>query len=276
MPASDFLRTTTPTTRGVGASRFLGGAKPDIQTPTGLRELAQTKGIELPEPKKKGGFLGGVGKAIDVLRTGEFAVGGLLSGEGVVQGIKQKISPSSVLFEGIEPESRLGKIGIGALKFGADVLLDPTTYLTLGTGAAIKVTTQAGVKVALSKTGKTMIKELAEEIAEKSGGRIAKGTAIEQAKRQVAELATKEAAKSTLERGGLGAIRQGLERVGITPTREAVEKVLKEGIEGFRAPTWLKFFGKEIVKGATLKKPFSALDDSLRKTPAGKELVRSE
>ena len=280
MAASDFLqkipqaKISTQIT-GMGASKFLNPttAKSDVETVEGIQQFASNKDIELPKPKKKSGILGGISKVADVLRTGEFAVGGLLAGKSPIAGIKEKISPSDVLFKGVAPTSRLGKIGVGIAKFGTDVLLDPTTYLTLGTGAALKVTTKAGAKVAISKAGKDMLEELAGEIVEKSGGKLSKNLAIKEARQQVAELATKTTAKSTLERGGLGNIMKALEKSGVAPTREAVEKATKEGVEGLRAKTGLKFFGKELVAGKTLTKPFAAIDTALRKTSAGKELV---
>jgi hypothetical protein len=262
MPATDYLKKTT--------------TKPDIQTSSGIREFAASKGVDLPEPKKRSGFLGGIGKIIDILRTGEFAVGGTLSGKGPIAGIKEKISPSDVIFKGVNAETRFGKIVLGTVKFATDVLADPLTYLTFGAGGAIKGVAATGTRVALSKTGKELTQELAEEIIQKSSKPLSEATQrqiINEARDAVAQLATKEAAQTTLQRGGLVAITKALDKVGIEVTRETVEKVLREGIEELRAPTGIKIFGQEIVKAATLKRPFVGLDDALRKTSSGRDLM---
>lgn len=73
-------------------------------------------------------------------------------------------------------KTRYGDIsGKGAIGFGMDILLDPTTYLTLGTGTGAKIYTQQGIKT-LSKQGtKQFTKEVAKrgnrEAAEKAIGR---------------------------------------------------------------------------------------------------------
>lgn len=123
-----------------------------------LRNKAKTlqagKGLTLEQKlrnKVTGGqkqqYLGGgkISDLFDILRTGEFAAGGLLSGKGVKEGIKQKISPSQALkiskLTGIKPLDV-------AIAFGADVLLDPLTYTGIGALTKLGKGAQATGKLA--------------------------------------------------------------------------------------------------------------------------------
>jgi hypothetical protein len=257
-----------PTTGGAGGSF-------NVNTLEGARQLASSKGIEAPKRSLTSGLLGGLGKTIDVLRTGEFAVGGLLAGEGAREGIKKKISPSTALFGEGRPDTTLGRFALGATKLATDVLLDPTTYLTLGTGSAVKVTVTGGRKIAVSKTGKQLLKDLAEEVAINS--KVRPDTANLLAREKIGKLVGKEA--TTLEaRGGLEMVTRALRATGQEVTRESVELAMKQGVSGLSAKTGLKFAGKEIVSASTLKFPFSATTEfmvkNLGKTESGKDFMR--
>lgn len=256
-------------------------SKIDINTPEGLRVLADLTNTPVPQEKRRrAGLLGGLSKFLDFIRTGEFAVGGLLSGKGVRKGIKEKISPSDVLF-GEAPKNQKfftpGNLG----RIVVDGLLDPTTYLTLGTGSALKVVTKAGTKVALSKTGKQMVSDLADDImknaVKQTGVATSRRVAVDEAKEVVGNLATQQIAQSTFERGGLRNITRGLQATGVKATRENVERAVKEGVSGLRAKSGLKFAGVRLVPAATLKAPIKKPTDlvikQLNKTETGKELV---
>ena len=113
------------------------------------------------EPPKQKNVLGTVNKVLDILRTGEYAVGGLMAGKGLITGIREKISPSEVL--GITPKET--KSFWGTMKqpefYGAlalDILLDPITYLTFGFGGAVKLMTSGGGKI-LNKSGQQLLKK---------------------------------------------------------------------------------------------------------------------
>ncbi|MDD5220416.1 MAG: hypothetical protein PHV11_07610, partial [Candidatus Bipolaricaulis sp.] len=86
--------------------------------------------------KTKEKSLGTLKSVIDFMRTGEFAVGGVLSGVSPAEGIKRKISPSDAL--GIKNT---------ATALAADIFLDPTTYITFGAGGGMKVATKSGATV---------------------------------------------------------------------------------------------------------------------------------
>lgn len=92
-------------------------------------------------------------KVFNVLRTGEFAVGGLLAGKSPITGIKERISVSDSL--GIT--NSFGRLV-------ADVFLDPTTYITLGTGGGVKIATKAGKEIALTKFGTKEFQQMSKRI----------------------------------------------------------------------------------------------------------------
>ena len=92
-------------------------------------------------------------KVFNILRTGEFAVGGLLSGVSPIEGIKRKVSPSDAL-----------GISNGVAKLATDILLDPTTYITFGAGSGAKILTKAGSSIALTKSGTKAFNTLAKDI----------------------------------------------------------------------------------------------------------------
>ena len=96
-------------------------------------------------------------KALNILQTGEFVAGGILSGKGALKGIEEKITPSDAL--GIDNKF---------LGFAVDVLMDPTTYITFGAGTGAKLATKAGTKI-LNKTGKKTLESLVSEFGEASG-----------------------------------------------------------------------------------------------------------
>jgi hypothetical protein len=110
--------------------------------------------------------------ALDTLNTLGYAVGGLIeSGSTVTEnpldmskwkfyGYQWKISAAESL--GVVQENTDAFSGRWWAGMAVDILTDPTTYLTLGTGSATKLTSVGGTKVALSSVGK---KELAKFIA---------------------------------------------------------------------------------------------------------------
>ena len=92
-------------------------------------------------------------KVFNILRTGEFAVGGLLSGVSPIEGIKRKVSPSDAL-----------RISNGVAKLVTDILLDPTTYITFGAGGGAKILTKTGSSITLTKSGTKAFNTLAKDI----------------------------------------------------------------------------------------------------------------
>src|SRR3990167_2027454 len=130
----------------------------DLNDPQALRDFASQSGVEIPE-KKEGGFLGTLSKALDILNAGAYSVGGWMSGTKAAEGRKQRISPGIALLGKPDPNQPLAqRMGLGVTRFVADVVFDPLTYATLGTGTmfrpAIKVGMQGFEKVILNKTGK--------------------------------------------------------------------------------------------------------------------------
>jgi len=119
--------------------------------------VPQEGGIHLPDEEGSSGALGILESVLNVLRTGEYAIGGMLAGKSPMAGIEEKISPSEAL--GItDEETTLWSIrGIAGL--ATDILLDPTTYLTFGAGSAIKIATKGGM-IPITKSGASMVKKM--------------------------------------------------------------------------------------------------------------------
>jgi hypothetical protein len=129
-------------------------AKPKVTTVAGLQDYAAQQGVDVSNTQPKESILQ---RLLHLLNTGAYAVGGLISGKGIKEGVKQHILPSEAL--GI-------KNAVGG--FIADVLLDPTTYITFGYGAEAKLATKVG-EVALSKAGTTLLKDSILKLGEEAG-----------------------------------------------------------------------------------------------------------
>jgi hypothetical protein len=150
--------------------------KPKVTTVAGLRDYATQQGVDISGTEPKPSILQSV---LHLLNTGGYAVGGLISGKGIKAGIKEHILPSEAL--GIK-----SKVG----GFIADILLDPTTYITFGYGAGAKLATKAGT-VVLSKTGTSLLKKSIVELGE------------EGARKLLAQKVLEEGGEKLLAKGGL-------------------------------------------------------------------------
>ncbi|OYV27354.1 MAG: hypothetical protein B7W98_01960, partial [Parcubacteria group bacterium 20-58-5] len=150
--------------------------KPKVTTLAGLQSYAASQGIDVSQSQPKESLLQ---RLLHLLNTGAYAVGGVISGKGIVKGIQEHTLPSEAL--GI-------KNPIGG--FIADVLLDPTTYITFGYGAEAKLATKAG-EVALSKAGTTLLKDSILKLGEEAG------------RKAVAEKVIQDGAEKFLAKDGL-------------------------------------------------------------------------
>jgi hypothetical protein len=151
-------------------------AKPNITTVAGLQDYALKNNVDISQSQPQESTLQ---KILNVLNTGAFAVGGLISGKGIVKGIQEHTLPSEAL--GIK-----NKIG----GFVADVLLDPTTYITFGYGSGAKLATKAG-EVVLSKAGTSLLKKSIIDLGEQGARKI------------LAEKVLQEGGEKLLAKGGL-------------------------------------------------------------------------
>ena len=156
------------------------------------------EGVELPSQSRVRGALNGV---FNVILSGERAVGGILAGEGIIEGQKQQISPSEALGITVEETESIG----GLLKqpsfytaLAVDIILDPYTYLTFGFGAGAKISTKIGTKI-LNKEGVALLK--------KAGTRFGEDTA----RQMVATRILREGGEKYLSKGGLNlTVRKGI------------------------------------------------------------------
>lgn len=176
--------------------------KPNVTTVEGLRDFALQNNIDVSSTQPKESTLQ---KILHVLNTGGYAVGGLLSGKGVKAGIQEHILPSEAL--GIK-----SKVG----GFIADVLLDPTTYITFGYGAGAKLATKAGT-VVLNKTGTSLLKKSVAELGEQA------------ARKAFAEKVLEEGGEKYLAKGGLKfAGKEILPRSVVTAPFKAADRLVEK------------------------------------------------
>ena len=150
MPFADYGKTKTTT----GFSNY------GVQTQD-TKQLLESLGYAPKESLLQklgsgaGSLLGGITR---VLRTGEFAVGGLLKHGNPLRGIKEQISPSEALMKDDENKRDFwSKENLAG--FVIDTLLDPVTYLTFGASGAMKLSTKGGT-VAISKGGEEFLKDM--------------------------------------------------------------------------------------------------------------------
>ena len=177
-------------------------SKPNVTTVEGLRDFALQNNVDVSSTQPKESTLQ---KILHVLNTGGYAVGGLISGKGIKAGIQEHIQPSEAL--GIK-----SKVG----GFIADILLDPTTYITFGYGAGAKLATKAGT-VVLSKTGTSLLKKSILEVGE------------EAARKALAEKVLEKGGEKLLAKGGLKfAGTQVLPRSAVTAPFKAADWIAEK------------------------------------------------
>jgi hypothetical protein len=187
-----FVTTEVPKTAG----------KPNVTTVEGLRDFALQNNVDVSSTQPKESTLQ---KILHVLNTGGYAVGGLISGKGIKAGIQEHIQPSEAL--GIK-----SKVG----GFIADILLDPTTYITFGYGAGAKLATKAGT-VVLSKAGTSLLKKSILEVGETA------------ARKALAEKVLVEGGEKLLAKGGLKvAGMQVLPRSAVTAPFRAADWIAEK------------------------------------------------
>lgn len=257
---SDDSEETAGSISGGRASRSRFGkrksSKLDPSTVAGLEEIARRADIPVPEQvRDTGPSL--IQKLSDFLSTGGFAIGGLIAGESPITGIKEKISPSEGLKrQGIDVT---GKVKIGPVDLGelaTDVLLDPTTYVTLGTGGVAKATLKGGAQAIVTKAGAKAIGREAEMIAVKTAAELARKGTI-----KPVEQITKEI------------VDQGLKGEGFIGTR--VQEILER--PGMTDLGGIKIGGQTVISGKTVDRavgrPFRMVVEGMRNTPAGKDFV---
>jgi hypothetical protein len=110
-----------------------------------------------------------------------------------------------------------------ALGFTVDVLADPTTYLTLGTGTA--------AKIALQQTTKTIAREVGEKTATELTEKFIREAAEDLATKTVKQ-ATEAAAKKVATQLGKGATAKEIRVASRAIAAEAGKIAVEDGVEG--------------------------------------------
>jgi len=175
------------------------GVSPAIKS---LLDISQAAGPEVEQEAKsiverlKGGAKSTLRTTLDIVSRPNFAVASAVKNivdedpvttflAGLKTGVKgeTKITFGDVLQEaGWKPETLGGRIAKGVTGFALDVLLDPTTYITLGVGAGAKITGKGvqtiGKTITLTKKGKKFLKKAVELGGERGLSKELAGDAI--------------------------------------------------------------------------------------------------
>lgn len=129
-----------------------GSPQPDLGTSEGLLQLAQSQGgavsqvaTELVHPKTSilstvsNGFKNAFSDFIDIISVPNQVIAGAISSKYTVkEAIEKNISTSDVVYGKSDPNASMyQKVGGFAVRLATDVLLDPLTYLTFGTGTLL-------------------------------------------------------------------------------------------------------------------------------------------
>ena len=249
-------------------------------TPEQLEQIISAQGLPPLKEKKP---LNVLDKVSRVLNFGTAVVAGATRGairedtsvlEGIAQGVKKNIGFGDVIREdlGINPQDRLGKIGVGAAGFLADVVFDPLTYLSFGASAGLKVSgktlTKAGTKLAQASAREIVEKNVADalargmapELAQRIGGQKVSGVVNELVQRSFgAKGLTEEAAEEFLEKG--------VSEQTLYTLRELGPKLIDQG--------GVKWFGKTLVTSKQLANtPVGKAARRLGETEVGKAVGR--
>jgi hypothetical protein len=251
-----------------------GGRNKDVTTYEGLKSYAEDKGVdtEIKTPWWKKGVSAGIQALTYSVRM---IAAGIQKSKGV-QNVDTTLMPSDVIFG---KQKEFDSVGDslkyqfttfdGLKRLAVDIVTDPTTYLTLGTGAAMKIALQGGKKIAIEKTGKELIKELAEEMVTKG---IKRNVAISRAKLSVAKL-IEPGVKTIEQRGGLQMIKKGLEKTGKEITAKEVKTVLEGGLKGIERKSAVRFAGKQIAELPKLGKVYEGVSNVIKKSDALKPIM---
>lgn len=134
---------------------------------------------------------------------------------------------------GFKPKTKVGEYAKKGVGFLADVLLDPTTYVTFGAGSVPKIATKAGAKP-LSKLGIKYLSETSKEVGE------------DVARKNLGELLMKPAGKQYQA-------FEGMKFAGVPVLPKAITDLPKKAITGL-TPEFIKKPLRQAFK------PFSEID----------------
>jgi len=220
-----------------------------INSSTGLESFAISRGLTPPKPSKFRSALETTGR---VLNVGTAASAGAVRGalrpelsisQGIKEGLKKNIGFGDVIREdlGIKPTSRASKIAVGTISLVADIALDPMTYLTFGTGSAVKL----GGK-ALSKPAQRV---WLQAMKESNQSRRIVNTIISEAAGKGSKVATKNIAPgfARVSKGSLEAAK----KVGISDF--TLGSIARLGGDEIFDRGGIKFMGQTIVSGKRIR-----------------------
>ena len=134
------------------------------------------------------GFKNAFKDFVDIISIPSEIVAGALSDKYTIgEAIDKHIMPSQVVMGDQDPDATiLQKTGSFVTRFALDVLLDPTTYLTFGTGTLLKTSAKTALGVKITEQ---IDKEVAQQTFKSVAGKTAEDLKNEFIKKRTAELA---------------------------------------------------------------------------------------
>ena len=276
----DINKAPTSTTGGIpsfssfeGFGSFTKFGSTPLDTPADLLELARQQGgavaeaaEELADPRKgmlstmSSGFKNAFKGFVDIISKPSEIVAGIISPEYTIdEAMKEHIRSSDVIFgESDKDLTAMQKVGSWTVRFAADVLLDPLTYVTFGAGQGL-LGVRSTAKVMLGKkaaktTGK-QFKDLA-PLSKKGQELYLKG--IEVQRKGLTSTAQKNAKLRGLDDEGTNRLVR--ETIDAELDRDMAKNAISAMIERnpalastFLDKGGIKFFGKTILAGQRIR-----------------------
>ena len=229
-----------------------------------LQAIAAQMGIE--EPKKKESLLQKMSRVLNVGRA--FTAGIQKYGiTGGLKGISENLDTAKLKEEALGRELTLPE---KAQAIGTDILLDPLTYLTFGTGAGAKIATQEGAKILTTSGTKALAKEggsYAARLAAELGAKAAEG-----------KIAPEVLAKLTTEEALTKAGKVHAERLfadGIAKGDPAIMNMIDKGGLKIQLPFAGQGSGKTIISGDKFAAVADKAAEKISKVPVLGKVVET-
>lgn len=252
-PSPTEKKGSTKTTKAVRKPTFK-PQKSDLSTAEGLESFALKKGLKPPEPSK---FKSAVSAVARGLNIGTAITAGAVRGavrpeislaEGVKEGVKKNLGFGDIIREdlGIKPKTLAGKVAVGTVSLAADILFDPLTYVTFGSGAALKVGGKALSKPATrlwlqamkeSNQSRRVVNTIISEVA---------GTSVKKGARAIRPEKLAEGF-TTISKGAL----EAAQRAGVSA--ETIGKIARLGGDKVFDKGGIKLFGRTVIGSQALR-----------------------
>jgi len=136
-------------------------------------------------------------------------------------------------------------ISLDAMGLALSIFASPLTYLTFGTGGAVKVAAKGVGKAALTKQGKALVNKIAKDKTEKFIATKLGGAATREQRNIVARRMIEDVEKDVVKK--FKSIQEGTSKIKISKEVSKLPNTIYD-------PGGIKFAGKQVVTGAQVMK----------------------